>query len=160
MIAPASSPAVFRRARRDDVPAIIAMLADDALGMSRERPGLPLEQSYLDAFAAIDASPHQLLAVAERDGIVIGSLQLTFIPGLSRRGSWRCLVEAVRVAAHLRGTGIGARFMHWAIEEARRRNCRMIQLTTDKSRHDAHRFYERLGFKATHQGMKLELAQA
>lgn len=160
MTAPASTPVVFRRARLDDVPAIIAMLADDALGKARERPGLPLETSYLDAFAAIDGSPNQLLAVAEQDGTVIGSLQLTFIPGLSRRGSWRCLVEAVRVAAHLRGTGIGARFMHWAIEEARRRNCRMIQLTTDKSRRDAHRFYERLGFKATHEGMKLELTTA
>lgn len=150
-------PVVFRRARLDDVPAIVAMLADDALGQTRERPGLPLEQSYLDAFAAIDGSPHQLLAVADRDGIVIGSLQLSFIPGLSRRGSWRCLVEAVRIATPVRGTGIGHDFLHWAIAEARRRDCRMIQLTTDKRRRDAHRFYERLGFKTTHEGMKLEL---
>ncbi|WP_373300545.1 GNAT family N-acetyltransferase [Amycolatopsis deserti] len=144
----------IRRARRSDVEEIVAMLADDHLGARREQPGDP---AYLRAFEAIDADPNQLLAVAERDGSLVGTLQLTFIPGLSRRGATRALVEAVRVRADQRGGGLGATLMEFAVDEARRRGCAMVQLTSDASRVDAHRFYERLGFAASHVGFKLML---
>lgn len=142
----------IRRAVADDVPAIVDMLADDPLGSRRERPGDP---AYATAFAAIDADPHQLLAVAVLDGEVVGTLQLTFIPGLSRIGSTRALLEAVRVRADQRGRGLGGELTRWAIDTARERGAALIQLTSDASRKDAHRFYERLGFQATHVGMKL-----
>ncbi len=147
----------FRRARAEDLPAIIAMLADDGLGAAREDASLPLAQSYRDAFAAIDADPNQLLAVAEEAGVVVGTLQLSFIPGLSHKGAWRGQVEGVRVAASRRGTGLGQRMLEWAAATCRARGCRMVQLTTDKSRTDAHRFYARLGFVASHEGFKLKL---
>lgn len=150
-------PLVFRRATLEDVPAIVAMLADDMLGQAREDASVPLQQGYVDAFEAIDGDPNQMLVVAERDGNLVGTLQLTFLPGLSNKGMWRGLVEAVRVAGPVRGTGIGARLMHWAVEECRRRGCGMVQLTTNKARADAHRFYERLGFERSHEGMKLKL---
>jgi GNAT superfamily N-acetyltransferase len=147
---------VIRRATLDDVPAIIAMLADDPLGAIRESPGDLTP--YQRAFAAIDADPNQLLVVADRNGEVIGTLQLTIIPGLSRQGATRALVEAVRVAASARGTGLGTTLMEWSIDEARRRGCAMIQLTSDKTRTDAHRFYtDRLGFTNSHEGFKLAL---
>jgi GNAT superfamily N-acetyltransferase len=147
---------VIRRATLDDVPAIIAMLADGPLGATRESPGdlTPYER----AFAAIDADPNQLQVVADRNGEVIGTLQLTFIPGLSRQGATRALVEAVRVAASARSTGLGTTLMEWSIAEARARGCVMIQLTSDKTRTDAHRFYtDRLGFTNSHEGFKLTL---
>ena len=147
----------FRQAEAADLPRIVAMLADDYLGRSRELLSEPLDERYGRAFAAIDADPNQLLAVAELDNEVVGCLQLTFIPGLSRIGQWRGLVEAVRVDARLRGRGIGQQMMQWAIRECQNRNCSFVQLTTDKSRSDAHRFYERLGFQATHEGFKLAL---
>jgi GNAT superfamily N-acetyltransferase len=143
---------IIRRARATDVDAIVAMLADDPLGATRERPGDP---GYLTAFETVDADPHQLLAVGERSGEVVGTLQLTFIPGLSRVGATRALIEAVRVRADQRGSGLGQLLVEWAIEQARERGCALVQLTTDASRVDAHRFYERLGFAATHVGMKL-----
>jgi GNAT superfamily N-acetyltransferase len=143
---------VIRRATADDVPAIVAMLADDPLGAWREAPGDP---AYAAAFAEIDADPRQFLAVAVVDGSVAGTLQLTFIPGLSRRGSTRALIEAVRVRSDRRGDGLGRRLTEWAIATARERGAAMVQLTTDASRVDAHRFYERLGFVASHVGMKL-----
>jgi GNAT superfamily N-acetyltransferase len=146
-----------RRARLQDVRAIVAMLADDHLGKSREDLSEPLSPAYADAFQAIDADPNQLLAVAEIDGELVGCIQLTFLPGLSRKGMWRGLVESVRVAGPLRGTGLGRRMMEWAIAECRRRGCGIVQLTTDKSRTDAHRFYESLCFEASHFGMKLML---
>jgi GNAT superfamily N-acetyltransferase len=142
----------IRRATADDVPAIVDMLADDPLGARRESPGDP---AYAAAFAEIDADPHQLLAVAVVAGSVAGTLQLTFIPGLSRRGATRALIEAVRVRADHRGDGLGRRLAEWAIETARDHGAAMVQLTTDASRTDAHRFYERLGFVASHVGMKL-----
>jgi GNAT superfamily N-acetyltransferase len=145
---------IFRRATADDLPAIVALLADDVLGATRESPGDP---AYAAAFAAIDADANQLLAVAEQDGRILGCLQLTFLPGLSHRGAWRGQVESVRVAADQRGTGLGRRFLEWAIAQCRARGCRMVQLTTDKSRADARRFYESLGFTASHEGMKLAL---
>jgi GNAT superfamily N-acetyltransferase len=147
----------IRRATPDDLPRIVAMLADDYLGRLREALSEPLDERYGRAFAAIDADPNQFLAVAELDDEVVGCLQLTFIPGLSRIGQWRGLVEAVRVDARFRGRGIGRRMLQWAIDECRTRGCSFVQLTTDKSRSDAHRFYASLGFEATHEGFKLAL---
>jgi GNAT superfamily N-acetyltransferase len=145
---------LIRRATAADVPAIVAMLADDPLGATREAPGDP---AYAAAFAEIDADPRQYLAVAAVAGAVVGTLQLTFIPGLSRRGATRALIEAVRVRSDQRSAGLGRRLAEWAIETARSRGAAMVQLTTDASRADAHRFYERLGFVASHVGMKLSL---
>ena len=145
---------VFRRAIAADLAAIVALLADDVLGAAREKPGDP---AYAAAFAAIEADPNQLLAVAEDGGRIVGCLQLTFIPGLSHRGAWRGQIESVRIAASERGGGLGRRVFAWAIGECRARGCRLVQLTTDKSRTDARRFYESLGFVASHEGMKLAL---
>ncbi|WP_240789962.1 GNAT family N-acetyltransferase [Roseomonas sp. HF4] len=136
------------------MPAIVALLADDMLGAGREVPGDP---AYEAAFAAIEADPNQLLAVAEEIGRVVGCLQLTFIPGLSRKGMWRGQIESVRIASGHRGTGLGRRMFEWAIEACRARGCGLVQLTTDKARPEAHRFYESLGFVASHEGMKLAL---
>ncbi len=147
---------VFRRARPSDLPAIVAMLADDILGQAREDDSLPLDSRYLEAYAAIAVSPDQYLMVADLDGEVIGTLQLTFLPGLSKKGAWRGLIEAVRVRADRRGLGLGACLIAKAVEACRRRGCATVQLTTDQRRLDAHRFYKRLGFKATHLGFKLE----
>jgi GNAT superfamily N-acetyltransferase len=147
----------LRRAEVPDLPAIVAMLADDILGQRREDTTVPLAPGYLAAFEAIAASPHQYLMVASLEGQPVGTLQLVLIPGLSRKGAWRGIVEGVRVAADRRGQGIGERMIAWAIEECRARGCASLQLTTDKSRTDAHRFYDRLGFKASHLGYKLEL---
>lgn len=144
----------IRRATADDVPAIVAMLADDPLGAKRERPG---DAAYAAAFKDIDADPRQLLMVAQSGDEVVGTLQLTFIPGLSRLGATRALIEAVRVRSDQRGGGLGGQLIAWAIDTARERGAAMIQLTTDASRKDAHRFYERLGFVASHVGMKLAL---
>ena len=151
------SAVTFRRATAADLPAIVAMLADDGLGRGREDASLPLARGYTDAFAAIEADPNQLLAVADSDGVVVGTLQLTFLPGLSHKGAWRGQVESVRVASSRRGTGLGQAMLEWAVAECRARGCRMVQLTTDKSRDDAHRFYARLGFVASHEGFKLKL---
>ncbi|WP_352244315.1 GNAT family N-acetyltransferase [Microtetraspora sp. NBRC 13810] len=131
------------------------MLADDMLGAARETPGdlAPYEA----AFERLRADPAQSLVVAEREGQVVGTLQLTVIPGLSRQGATRSLVEGVRVHTAERGGGLGSRLIEWAVEESRRRGCALVQLTTDASRVDAHRFYERLGFTASHVGFKLQL---
>jgi ribosomal protein S18 acetylase RimI-like enzyme len=145
------SGAIFRAATAADVPGIVALLADDVLGAARERPGDP---AYDAAFAAIAADANQLLAVAELDGILVGCLQLTFIPGLSHRGAWRGQIESVRIDAGQRGSGLGRRMLEWAIDQCRARGCRLVQLTTDKARGDAMRFYESLGFTASHEGMK------
>lgn len=145
----------LRDARRDEVPLIIRMLADDALGAARERLEEP--QIYLDAFDRLAADPNNRLLVAEQDGEIVGTLQLTFLHGLSRQGATRALIEAVRVNAPWRGKGVGRRMIEAAIDMARAEGCAMVQLTTDKSRKDAHRFYESLGFVASHEGMKLAL---
>lgn len=147
--------AVLRRATAEDVAAVVGMLADDPLGARRESPGEP--EVYRPAFEAIAADPNQYLLVAEAEGRVVGTLQLTFIPGLSHRGASRAQIEAVRTHADLRGSGLGTRMLEWALEEARRRGCRMVQLTSDASRADARRFYERLGFTASHLGFKMIL---
>ena len=153
-----SRPAVhIRSATVDDLPAIIRLLADDTLGASRERPEEPLARGYLDAFDAIEAQPGIDLLVADMDGQVVGCLQLCILPGLSRVGMTRALIEAVRVERALRGRRIGETLVLHAVAEARSRGCGLVQLTTDRSRHDAHRFYERLGFQPSHVGMKLTL---
>ncbi|WP_229905036.1 GNAT family N-acetyltransferase [Lentzea cavernae] len=126
----------IRRARADDVHPIVTMLADDPLGARREKPGDP---AYLKAFEVIDADPHQLLAVADADGEVVGTLQLTFTSGLSRLGMTRATIEAVRVRSDQRGNGLGEHLIRWAVDEARARGCGLVQLTTDASRVDAHR---------------------
>ncbi|HJT14111.1 MAG TPA: GNAT family N-acetyltransferase [Dongiaceae bacterium] len=148
---------VFRKATRNDLPAMIALIADDQLGQSRDDASLPLDQRYVDGFTAIERDANQLLVAVEQDGEVIGCFQISFIPGISRRGAWRGQIESVRVARSRRGAGIGTAMFEWAIAECRRRGCNLVQLYTDKSRNDAHRFYERLGFKASHEGMKLAL---
>jgi GNAT superfamily N-acetyltransferase len=147
----------FRRAASDDLPAIVALLADDPIGSGRESAGTPLNPRYVEAFSAIDRDPNQLLAVSDRDGRMIGVLQISFIPGLTGRGMWRGQIEGVRIAAGERGGGIGRAMLEWAIEECRQRGCGMVQLTSDKRRVDAHGFYEALGFRATHEGYKLSL---
>jgi GNAT superfamily N-acetyltransferase len=147
----------FREAQRDDLPAIIAMLAEDQLGAAREDASMPLDQGYERAFRAIAADSNQLLVVAELEGMVIGTLQITFIPGLSHRGATRGQIEAVRVAASKRGRGVGERLIGYAIERCRERSCRMVELTTNNARTDAHRFYARLGFAQSHKGFKLKL---
>lgn len=164
----------IRTAAASDLPAIVAMLADDQLGASREDPTLPLSAAYRSAFGAIDADPHNELLVVERgraeDGApdiaeegttdvarIAGVMQLTFIPSISHHGGWRALIEGVRVHRSARGQGIGEHMIRWAIDRARERGCMMVQLTSNKSRVDARRFYERLGFEATHEGFKLSL---
>jgi GNAT superfamily N-acetyltransferase len=149
------SPLVIRDAVRDDVPAIVAMLADDPLGAAREDLGDP--RTYDAAYDRVVADPGQHLVVAERDGTVVGTLQLSVIPGLSRRGATRSVIEGVRVARTERGSGLGTELVTWAVEESRRLGCTLVQLTSDASRTDARRFYERLGFVASHVGFKLQL---
>jgi GNAT superfamily N-acetyltransferase len=147
---------VVRRATKADVPAIVGLLLDDVLGSKREGASI-VETPYEKAFDAIDRDPNHFLAVMTLDGRVVGCLQLTFLPGLSRRGQWRGQIEAVRIAGDLRGKGYGHTFLSWAIEECRRRGCGVVQLTTDVSRKDAQRFYVTLGFTPSHVGMKLTL---
>jgi ribosomal protein S18 acetylase RimI-like enzyme len=147
----------FRRASEADLPAIIAMLADDDLGRQREDTSVPVADCSREAFSAIDKDSNQLLAVAERGGEIVGTLQLTFLPGLSHQGLWRGQIESVRVSSSTRGGGIGRKLLEWAIATCRERGCRIIQLTSDKSRTDAIRFYESLGFTASHEGFKLKL---
>lgn len=147
----------FRQARRDDLEAIVALFADDELGRLREDPSLPLNQKYLDGFARIEADSNQVLLLAEADGQLQGVLQITFIPYLSRLGSIRSIIESVRVSSSLRGRGIGTKMMQEAIQICRQRGCDIIQLTTDRRRDKTRRFYEALGFEATHDGMKLFL---
>jgi GNAT superfamily N-acetyltransferase len=152
------APLSIRLAVRDDVSRIAHLLADDALGRERESLADPSLGAYHRAFDAIDADAHNELVVAERQGEVVGVLQLTVIPYLTYQGGWRALVEGVRVDARCRGEGIGKQLFLWAIERARERGCHLIQLTTDKRRPDALRFYESLGFEATHEGMKRRLS--
>ncbi|GAA0236728.1 GNAT family N-acetyltransferase [Cryptosporangium japonicum] len=148
---------VLRRAERADLPALIELLAADQLGARRE--SVDDLTPYETAFAAIEADPAHLLMVAAAERRIVGTFQLSFLPGLARRGALRAQIEAVRVAGEWRGRGLGAAMMRWAIEEARRRGCATVQLTSDKSRLDAHRFYRRLGFVASHDGFKLVLRQ-
>src|SRR3569832_714313 len=148
---------VFRRAREADVPAIIALLADDVLGVFRETMGPESYPQYLNAFRTIDADPNQFLLVVEDGTQIVGTLQLTIIAGLARGGLKRGLVEAVRVAGDRRGEKIGEAMFAWVLEKCRHERCGIVQLTTDKSRTEAHRFYDRLGFEPSHIGYKMML---
>ncbi|MBY3037707.1 GNAT family N-acetyltransferase [Rhizobium laguerreae] len=148
----------FKLARLSDLAAIVRLLGDDDLGGAREIVSDPVDARYLSAFAAIEADANQLLAVAtDAADQVVGSLQLSFLPGLSRTGMWRGQIESVRVASDLRGSGLGAQFIEWAIAQCAERGCGLVQLTSDKARGDAIRFYERLGFVASHEGLKRTL---
>ncbi|MEU3916527.1 GNAT family N-acetyltransferase [Streptomyces sp. NPDC029004] len=145
----------IRPAVLDDIPAIVAMLADDPLGAQRESPDDLAP--YTAAFERLSQDPNQIQAVAVRADQVVGTLQLTIIPGLARRGSTRSIIEGVRIHADERGAGLGTRLIEWAIDESRRQKCQLVQLTSNASRTDARRFYERLGFEASHVGFKLLL---
>jgi GNAT superfamily N-acetyltransferase len=148
---------VVRRAEMKDLVEIVRLLADDELGSQRERMQAPLPASYLAAFEAIDQDERNELVVVENDGQIVATLQVTFIPSLTYQGGERAQIEGVRVRASERGSGVGRMLISWVIERARQRGCRMVQLTTDKRRPDALRFYESLGFEATHEGLKLRL---
>lgn len=149
---------VLREAVADDVPAIVELLAADQLGRTRDGIASPEDlRLYLRAFSDIDTDPAHALIVGEHSAYVIATMQLSFLPGLAHRGALRAQIEAVRVHGGYRSQGLGSAMLAWAIDEARRRDCAFVQLTTNKSRKEAHRFYERLGFSATHEGLKLEL---
>ncbi|CAM5524153.1 GNAT family N-acetyltransferase [Streptomyces canus] len=145
----------IRSAALQDLSAIVGMLADDPLGAQRESPDDLAP--YMSALERLSSDPNQHLVVATREGRVVGTLQLTVVPGLSRRGATRSIIEGVRIHADERGSGLGTRLIEWAIEESRRQDCQLVQLTSDTTRTDAHRFYERLGFTASHVGFKLAL---
>lgn len=148
---------LFRLATRADLPSIVRMLADDDLGSQRERYENPLPESYYSAFEQINSDPNHELIAAERDGEVIGTLHLMFLPSISFQGGLRAQIESVRVDKRFQSRGIGGEMMRWSMERARQRGAHVVQLTTHKTRLDAHRFYERLGFKGLHLGMKLSL---
>ena len=150
----------IRRAQAGDLGAMVELLANDPLGAERECLQTPLPASYAAAFAAIDRDPNQELVVACRATAVLGLLQLTFLPHLTYCGGWRAQIEGVRIAASERSQGIGRRMIEWAVDRARSRGCHLVQLTTDKTRPQAKRFYEALGFVASHEGMKLHLGPA
>jgi len=147
----------FREAMESDITALVVLLADDELGANREDLSVPSNHRYMDAFQSIDRDSNNELTVVESDGELVGMLQLTFIPYLTHTGSWRCLIEGVRIAKTHRGKGLGAKFVNWAINRSRGKNYSIVQLTSDKQRPDALRFYESLGFEATHEGFKLKI---
>ena len=148
-----------RAAVAGDLPAIIALLADDALGAAREDLRAPLNPAYLAALEQMDRDPNQMMCAFDLDGVLVGCLQITFIPGLSYTGRWRGQIESVRIAKDLRGQGLGRQMIAWAVEQCRARNCGMVQLTAHKSRQDTHRFYASLGFEPIHEGFKLFLEE-
>jgi ribosomal protein S18 acetylase RimI-like enzyme len=150
------SSVTIRRARRDDVGTIVAMLADDPLGSGRERLEQPLPSSYFEAFETLDRDPNiQLVVAVEQGGGVVGCLQLCILPGLSSQGASRALIEDVRVASDRRSRGIGEQLVQWAVARARAKGCKLVELLTHSSRVDAQRFYARLGFSASHVGMTI-----
>ena len=157
---PPVSGLVFRDATVEDVPAIVRMYADDALGRTREEVSEPLVEDYLSAFREIEDDPRHRLVVVVEGGEIVGTLQLSVLPHLVLRGGQRAQIEAVRVRADRRGTGVGEAMLEWAIEQARARGCRLVQLTTNAARDDARRFYARLGCEPTHIGMKLVLGDS
>ena len=146
---------ILRDAAAADLPAILAMLAEDVIPPGRE--GDPSNPRYMEAFEAIDADPNQRLIAAEFEGRIVGTMQLSFLPGLSFVGSWRGLIEAVRIASDLRGQRLGEQMILWAVDQCRARDCKLVQLTSSATRTAAHRFYARLGFVQSHVGMKLHL---
>ena len=148
---------IFRRAVEADLCAIVKMLSDDPIGLAREVPAEPLPKVYLDAFRAISVDDNQLLVVAVNSKTIVGTMQLSFIPGIARTGMWRGQIEAVRVLKKYRNTGLGRRMLCWGIECCKEKGCGIVQLTTDKKRINAHRFYNSMGFVASHEGYKLVL---
>jgi ribosomal protein S18 acetylase RimI-like enzyme len=150
----------FRAAKRADLERIVKFLADDPLGSKREAFTVPFASSYERAFEAIVEDSNNELIVAEQDTVVVGVLQITFIPYLTHQGSWRALIEGVRVAAEVRSSGVDRRLVSWSIDRARERGCRIVQLTSDKARPDAIRFYQSLGFTASHEGLKLQVVDS
>ncbi|WP_369020584.1 GNAT family N-acetyltransferase [Streptomyces californicus] len=145
----------IRPVTADDLASVVAMLADDPLGAQRESP-YDLTP-YEEALQRLTDDPNQHVVVAVREGRVVGTLQLTIVPGLSRRGATRSIIEGVRIHGDERGSGLGTQLIQWAVDESRRQDCRLVQLTSDVTREDAHRFYKRLGFTASHLGFKLAL---
>ena len=147
----------FREAENEDIPILVQMLFDDELGAKREDISLPINKNYVNTFRSIKQDPNNELTVVESGSEVVGMLQLTFIPYLTHIGSWRCLIEGVRIHSRYRGHGLGRELITWAINRAKEKQCSIVQLTSDKRRLDALRFYETLGFEATHEGLKLNL---
>lgn len=147
----------YRDATAADLGFIVGLIFEDSVVDPTDLPGQPDHPRYLAALEAIDRDPNQRLLVAEYEGQAVGTLQLTFIPGIARLGETRCLVEAVHIVPTHRNLGLGGEMIRWAIEQARSRGCGLVQLTSNKKRLDAHRFYERLGFKKSHEGFKLSL---
>jgi GNAT superfamily N-acetyltransferase len=147
----------FRLATIENVPDIIKMLSDDAIGVTREKVSDVLSNNYINAFEIINNDPNQELTIVEMDGDKVATFQLTFIQYLTHEGGLRAQVEAVRTSSKYRGRGIGKKIFEYIIDRAKKRGCFLLQLTTDKKRPDAIKFYERLGFNATHEGMKLKL---
>ncbi|MBK0375782.1 MULTISPECIES: GNAT family N-acetyltransferase [Streptomyces] len=145
----------IRPVTADDLASVVAMLADDPLGAQRESPDDLTP--YEEALQRLTDDPNQHVVVAVREGRVVGTLQLTIVPGLSRRGATRSIIEGVRIHGDERGSGLGTQLIQWAVDESRRQDCQLVQLTSDVTREDAHRFYERLGFTASHVGFKLAL---
>ncbi len=148
----------FQSASKEDIPQLVSLLADDHLGAQREDVSLPLNAQYLDAFDNILKDPNNDLIIVMNDQQIAGMMQLTFIPYLTHIGSWRCLIEGVRIAKDFRGEGLGESMINWAIEKAKEKCCHIVQLTSDKLRPDAIRFYQKLGFEASHEGFKLKLS--
>ncbi|WP_192763979.1 GNAT family N-acetyltransferase [Actinomadura algeriensis] len=148
----------FREATAADLPQIVRLLADDPLGATRETPGAEVPEEYFTAFAAIQKDPNNTVIVAEVGGEIAGTLQLTYIPGLTFSGGERAQIEGVRVVSEQRGQGVGQALVGWAVDQARARGCRLVQLTTDRQRPDAIRFYQKMGFRPSHMGMKYHLA--
>jgi GNAT superfamily N-acetyltransferase len=149
----------IRSARAEDLPAVLALIAQETIPEGRELVSDPVHPRYAAAFEAIDADPNHMLVVGEIDGEVLATLQLSFIPGLPFLGAWRGHIESVRIAGHLRNRGLGAELVGWAVEQCRARGCHMVQLMSSQSRVDSHRFYERLGWTKSHYGFKLKLGR-
>jgi GNAT superfamily N-acetyltransferase len=148
---------VIREALREDLPGVVKLLAEDEVAGSRENWTVPLSRSYVEAFEAISADPNHGLFIAGKNGEIIGTFQLSFIPNITYQGGWRAQVEGVFVSAKYRDRGIGTAMMQWAIARAREKGCCLVQLTSFNERTDAHRFYRKLGFAFSHQGAKLDL---
>lgn len=144
----------YRPARPDDLPMIVGLIVEDSVVATSDDPADALHADYIAALAAIDADPNQEMIVVEEEGAPVGCFQLSYLPGLMRRGMWRGQIEVVHVAESHRNRGIGSQMMRWALDRCRERGCGMVQLTSNKQRLDAHRFYERLGFHKSHEGFK------
>lgn len=147
----------YRTAGPDDLPFIIGLIVEDSVVVTEDRAEDAMDEDYRAALAAIDADPNEEMWIVERDSIAVGCFQLSFLPGLMRRGMWRGQIEVVHVSADARNLGIGSEMMRWALARCREKGCGMVQLTSNKKRTDAHRFYERLGFARSHEGLKYYL---